>query len=86
MTHDNTIELIKQRLTESLSPSHIEVIDNSAQHHGHPGAASGGGHFQLIISSPEFANKSMLESHRMIYDALGELMKHEIHALSITIS
>jgi BolA protein len=51
-------------------------------HVGHAGAKSGG-HFKLIIISEHFKNKSLIERHRIIYDALGALMKTEIHALSI---
>ena len=67
-----------------LLPSSIEIIDDSALHAGHAGAKSGGGHFRLTIISPEFAGKATMARHRMVYDALGSLMQHQIHALSIT--
>lgn len=66
-----------------LSPDTLEISDDSADHAGHPGAASGGGHFHLIIVSRNFAGKSRVERHRMIYAALKPLMQHEIHALAI---
>lgn len=78
------IQLIHSRLTEALSPSELDVIDESHLHEGHPGAKeSGGGHFNIQIVSEAFLDKSAIERHRMIYMALGDAMGTEIHALSI---
>ncbi|GMR07610.1 MAG: BolA family transcriptional regulator [Gammaproteobacteria bacterium] len=77
------IEAIKQLLTEALSPEYLEIIDESYQHAGHAGAKSGKGHFDAIIVSTAFAGKNPLQRHRMVYDALGNLMHTDIHALSI---
>ena len=74
--------LLRDRLA-FLSPLRLEVIDDSAKHAGHAGARSGGGHYKLLIVSEHFAGKSTLQRHRLIYDALGELMRSRIHALSI---
>ena len=68
----------------TLAPLTIEIEDDSAKHAGHAGARSGGGHFRLTIVSPRFAGCRTMERHRLVYDALGPLMKREIHALSIT--
>jgi BolA protein len=68
----------------TLDPVTIEIHDDSAQHAGHAGARSGGGHFRLSIVSPRFAGCRTMERHRLVYDALGPLMKREIHALSIS--
>jgi BolA family transcriptional regulator, general stress-responsive regulator len=68
----------------TLDPVAIEIHDDSAKHAGHAGARSGGGHFRLSIVSPRFAGCKTMERHRLVYDALGPLMKREIHALSIT--
>ena len=68
----------------ALDPVSIEIEDDSAKHAGHAGARSGGGHFRLTIVSPRFAGCKTMEKHRLVYDALGPLMKREIHALSIT--
>ena len=68
----------------SLEPTSIEIIDDSAKHAGHAGAKSGGGHYHLSIVSPRFAGRRTMERHRLVYDALGPLMKREIHALGIT--
>ena len=70
----------------ALNPSFIEIIDESDKHAGHAGSRDGGGHYLLQIISNEFAGKGTLARHRMIYSALGEMMKHEIHALNIQAS
>ena len=59
-------------------------MDDSAKHAGHAGAASGGGHYQLTIVSKQFAGKPQVARHRLIYQALGDMMQRQIHALSIT--
>ena len=74
--------LIQERLA-ALAPDSIEVLDESAAHAGHEGARGGGGHYRLVIVSRQFAGKSAQARHRMVYDALGALMKKEIHALAI---
>ena len=73
--------LVRERLA-FLSPLRLELIDESALHAGHAGAGNGG-HYRLLIVSPQFAGKTTLQRHRIIYDALGELMQCRIHALSI---
>lgn len=74
---------IKQRLG-ALSPSRLELLDESAKHAGHAGARPGGNtHWKLTIVSAAFAGSSTVARHRMIYEALGELMQDPIHALSI---
>jgi len=79
----STADLIRQRLA-ALEPETLTLEDESAQHKGHAGAASGGGHFHLTLVSPKFSHLSTLARHRLVYDAMGELMQREIHALSIT--
>ena len=73
---------IEQRLA-ALAPESLEVVDESAAHAGHEGAKAGGGHYRLVIVSPEFAGKTTQLRHRMVYEALGPMMRHEIHALAI---
>lgn len=77
-----TAELMQQKLSK-LNPESLEILDDSGQHAGHEGARSGGGHYRLTIVSREFAGQPVQRRHRMIYEALGPLMKSEIHALSI---
>ena len=79
----STAQRIEARLRERLSPSHLEIIDDSAKHVGHPGAAAGGGHYSCVIVAEEFRGRSTLERHRAVYEALGDLMKAEIHALAL---
>jgi len=75
--------LMRERL-QVLRPQRLELVDESAQHAGHAGARPGGNtHWRLSIVSPEFAGKPMVARHRMIYAALGELMREPIHALAI---
>jgi len=72
------------RLNSALSPTSIELIDDSEQHRGHGGYnPSGESHFTLRIESPAFAGKNRVHRQRMIYAALGELMHQRVHALSI---
>ncbi|BAZ94589.1 stress-induced morphogen [Thiohalobacter thiocyanaticus] len=77
------VAMIRERLTAALQPEDLEIQDDSARHAGHEGAKGGGGHFNVRIVSPAFAGRNLLERHRMVYDALGDAMHSEIHALSI---
>ena len=78
-----TSETIKQKLNDTLKPELIEIIDDSAAHAGHAGAKKGGGHYNVTIVADIFNDKSMVQRHQLIYQALGDLMKNEIHALGI---
>jgi BolA protein len=75
--------MIRARLVEALHPDTLEIIDESARHAGHAGAASGGGHFIVQIVSAAFAGKNLIQRHRLVYDAVNDIMHTEIHALSI---
>jgi BolA family transcriptional regulator, general stress-responsive regulator len=77
----NLIEIIKNRLA-SLEPTLLEIQDDSAAHAGHRGNM-GGGHFKVKITSSHFSDKSQIIRHRLIYQALGDLIPQKIHALSI---
>ena len=75
---------IRSRLN-ALDPESVELVDESAQHAGHAGARPGGNtHWRLTIVSPRFAGQPTVARHRMVYQALGELMQNPIHALAIT--
>jgi len=75
---------IRERLA-ALEPLALELVDESAQHAGHAGARPGGEtHWRLSIVSPRFAGQPVVARHRMVYQALGELMRDPIHALAIT--
>jgi BolA family transcriptional regulator, general stress-responsive regulator len=77
----NLTETIKSRLSV-LYPISLQLVDDSALHAGHAGN-TGGGHFTLTIVSSQFSQKSQIIRHRLIYQALNDLMPHQIHALSI---
>jgi BolA protein len=79
----DTVDLIRQKLS-TLRPTSLEVFDDSHEHAGHAGAReSGGGHFQVFIVSDSFAGRNKVARHRMIYQAVGDLMPAKIHALAI---
>ena len=77
------VERIEQRLREALTPQDLSIEDDSAAHAGHAGAASGGGHFNVLIVSEAFTGKNPLQRHRLVYAALEDMMQQDIHALSI---
>lgn len=68
---------------QALQPSHLEIIDESHKHAGHEGARDGRGHFALDIVSEAFAGMASLARHRRVYQAMGNMMQTDIHALSI---
>lgn len=74
--------LIHERLVSAFAPETIEIIDESHKHAGHA-SARGGGHFAVHIVSTAFAGKNLVQRHRMVYEAMGDLMQQEVHALSI---
>jgi len=75
------VQTIEHRLA-SLEPTALEIEDDSAAHTGHKGN-TGGGHFNVKITSSHFSEKSQIMRHRLIYQALGDLIPQQIHALSI---
>jgi len=79
----STRDRIEAILTERFIPVHLEIVDDSARHAGHAGAASGGGHFQVTIVAAAFEGLSILDQHRAVNAALGELIGREIHALGL---
>jgi BolA protein len=77
-------QTIRERLA-ALDPVSLELLDESAQHAGHSGARPGGNtHWRLAIVSPRFTGQPTVARHRMVYQALGELMHNPIHALAIS--
>jgi BolA protein len=74
---------IETALRQALAPQHVEVVDEGALHAGHPGAAGGGGHFRALIVSDRFRGHDLVTRQRMVYAALGDAMKSEIHALAL---
>lgn len=76
----DTLTLLREKLA-ALAPTHLEIIDDEKDHIGH--RHEGGGHFTIVIVSPQFAPLSLVQRHRMVFAAVGELMHTSIHALSI---
>jgi BolA protein len=77
---------IREKLA-ALQPEVLDLRDESGQHAGHAGSRpSGGSHWQLTIVAEAFRGKTPVAKHRMVYEALGDLMKQEIHALRIEAS
>ncbi|MBI1824122.1 MAG: BolA family transcriptional regulator [Nitrospirae bacterium] len=77
-----TQEKIESIVREKLLATHVEIEDESWKHAGHA-SAGGGGHFQMIIVSPQFEGVNLMNRNRLVFETLQELMKSEIHALSI---
>lgn len=76
------LERLTHRL-QALEPTRLEVEDDSRHHAGHAGAADGRGHFSVLVVSKRFAGLRQLQRHRLVYEAVGDLMVTDIHALSI---
>ncbi len=78
---------IEARLRDKLSPTHLEVLDESASHAGHAGAGSEGygTHFRVRIASPAFDGLGRLACHRLVYDALHDFLARGLHALAIEV-
>ena len=73
-----------ERLTDALAPTHLRVINESAQHRGHMGDdGSGESHFRVVIESAAFAGQSRVARQRLVNAALGDLLATRIHALAI---
>ncbi len=85
LTSKDRIALIRERIVQKIQPEKLQIIDESQAHVGHAGASTGAGHFAVIIRAEAFQGKSLVDSHRMIYDAIGDAMGSEIHALRIKI-
>mgnify|MGYP001817764594 FL=1 len=79
------VAMIEQRLTEVFSPQSLNIVDESNKHAGHA-SAGGAGHFAVEIIADAFAGKTLIQRHRLVYDALDDAMNTEIHALSIKAS
>lgn len=78
-------EAIREQIEASFAPSRLELIDESARHAGHAGARpEGESHFRLTIVADAFAGKNRIERHRMVFHALDDLMRTDIHALSVS--
>ena len=73
---------IKNRLEKQMNLEHFEIKDFTGRHLNHK-LNEGGFHLEAVIVSKEFEDKNLIDRHRLVYDSVGDLMKHEIHALSM---
>ena len=80
---EDRADIIHTRLESGLDAIHIEIEDDSALHAGHLGAQGGGGHYRVLVVSPRFEGLSRVAAQRLVYQALGELMASDIHALEM---
>jgi len=79
-------ETIRAKLEAAFSPSHLDIRDESALHHGHEGAREGGEtHFRVSIVSAKFEALTRVERHRAVHDALDAELRSRIHALALTL-
>lgn len=77
------ITRIREALRQGLDTDDIAVRDDGHLHVGHVGAQSGLGHFHVTVRSPRFSGENPINRHRLVYEALGDLMQTDIHAVSI---
>ncbi len=80
---EDTRQRIERILRERFRPLHLELRDDSPGHAGHAGAASGGGHYEVVIVAAAFEGRTALEQHRLVNEALRDLIGREIHALGL---
>ena len=85
MDNISRIATLRSRLEQALAPSQLDIIDESHLHRGHVGAQGGAGHFALTIQSQQLIGLSRITAHRLIYQAVGDLIPTEVHALRIQI-
>jgi BolA family transcriptional regulator, general stress-responsive regulator len=83
MPREQRVEAIRQRLQAAFEPSVLEVFDDSHHHIGHQGARDGRGHYRVRVVSRVFAGMSPVARHRAVYGVLDDMMRTDIHALSI---
>ncbi len=83
MEKQHRLTEIRRRLEKALLPTQLEIEDQSHLHAGHAGARDGRGHYAVKLVADVFTGHSLIARHRMIYQALGEMMQSDIHALSI---
>jgi BolA family transcriptional regulator, general stress-responsive regulator len=83
MSVSGRAERLREILQARFAPSALEIIDESAAHHGHAGAADGRGHFFVDIASAEFQGRSLIEQHRLVYAACAAMLRDDIHALRL---
>ncbi len=80
---ETRLDRLTNRLNRAFAPERLDVVDDSHHHAGHAGSADGRGHFSVRLVSSRFAGLGSLKRHRLVYEAVGDMMTTDIHALSI---
>ncbi|MBI3770561.1 MAG: BolA family transcriptional regulator [Deltaproteobacteria bacterium] len=75
---------LRERVRHGLAAEHVELADESGRHVGHPGAAGGAGYYHVVVVSPRFVGLDRVARHRLVYEAVGDLIPDEVHALAIS--
>jgi BolA protein len=83
MRAERRAQHIEHTLRSALRAVHVEVVDDSHRHQGHPGARQGAGHFRVLVVSPEFEGLSRVDAQRLVYAQLQDVMEEDIHALQL---
>ncbi|WP_421762364.1 BolA family protein [Devosia sp.] len=79
-------DVIVEKLSVKFTPSHLEVIDESAKHQGHSGSRpEGETHFRVRIATPAFLGLTRLAQHRAVMDTLDAELKAGVHALAVEV-
>lgn len=79
----NRVDELKHRIRTTLGAELVDVHDDSAQHRGHRGARGGAGHYSVVVVAERFAGMDRVERHRAVYDAVGDMMPSQVHALAV---
>ena len=74
---------IERKMKDDLAAVRVEVEDETWKHAGHAGAATGGGHFTVLVVSPRFEGLNPLDRRRLVFSVLQSEMQGEIHALTV---
>lgn len=82
MSAGERVEKIRLALTAGLAPVALQIRDDSARHAGHAGAREGG-HFSIVVVSEQFTGRTRMQRHQLVYAAVADLLRTDIHALSI---
>ena len=77
------IEELRSRITSALGAAVVEVQDDSAKHRGHAGARGGAGHYTVVVVAERFAAMGRVDRHRAVYDAVGDMIPTQVHALAV---
>lgn len=77
------IEELQDRITSALGADIVQVQDDSEKHRGHAGARGGAGHYTVLVVAERFAGMGRVERHRAVYDAVGDMIPTQVHALAV---